>query len=287
MNSAIPSCPFVPLVDTTPDLGLDVPTRPALRYHGGKWRIAPWIISHFPEHNVYVEPFGGAAGVLLRKPRSKIEVYNDLDSQVYGFFKVLPDPDQCAHLIKLIHLTPFSREEFDLSYEPTADPVEAARRFCARCFFGHGTSSMDPGDSNGYRSVDINSGKSYAREWVGIPRAIATAAQRFLGVTIENLDFRRLIPKFDSKQTLFYVDPPYPLSVRSNGGKGYVHELTEEDHKQLAWFLKRSPAKVVLSGYRCDLYDRLYCDWRRDEKKTNANGQRGAVSRTEVIWMNF
>jgi DNA adenine methylase len=257
---------------TTQDMGLNL-ARPPLRYHGGKWRIAPWIIGHFPEHANYVEVFGGAAGVLLRKLRSKIEVYNDLDKQVFNFFSVLRDAELTEKLVRVCDLTPFSREEFELAYHHSDDPVEAARRFSARTFFGHGTSSMDPADSNGFRSCDIRAGKSYAREWAGIPAAIAAAADRFRGVTIENLDFRKLIPKFDDPSTLFYVDPPYPMSTRQAGGKGYVHEMSDYDHRVLA--------------YSCPLYDELYADWRRDEKQTTANGQSGATARTESLWANF
>jgi DNA adenine methylase len=272
----------------TPKIGLlPVPTRPPLRYHGGKWRIAPWIITHFPKHRAYVEVFGGAAGVLLRKPRSIVEVYNDLDSQVFGFFKVLRDPIQRDQLIDLVALTPFCREEFELSYQATPDPIEAARRFALRTYFGHGTSGMDPRDSNGFRSCDIRAGKSYAREWLGIPNAIANAGHRLQGVTIENLHFRRLIPKFADPRTLFYCDPPYVMSTRNAGGKGYVHEMVSADHRELAWLLKSSKAIVVVSGYDSDLYRELYAGWNRVEKKVSANGQLGSVSRTEVLWMNF
>jgi len=260
--------------------------RPPLRYHGGKWRLAPWIISHFPEHKAYVEVFGGAAGVLLRKPRSRIEVYNDLDSQVFNFFRVLRDSRLVDELIRAVDLTPFSREEFELAYEASPSQVESARRFAARTFFGHGT-SMDPSDSNGFRSCDIRSGKSYAREWAGIPAAISAAADRFRAVTIENLDYRKLVPKFDEADTLFYVDPPYPMSTRQAGGKGYVHEMSDHDHRQLAWLLKTAKAKVLISGYACRLYEELYSDWRRDEMQTSANGQLGAVPRTELLWANF
>ncbi len=262
-------------------------TRPPLRYHGGKFRLAKWVASHFPAHDVYVEVFGGAAGVLLQKPRSKIEVYNDLDSQVFNFFQVLRDPARKARLVEAIALTPFARAEFELSYEPVADPVEAARRFAVRCFLGHGTCSMDPADSNGFRSCDIRAGKSYAREWSGVPEAIARAGGRMQGVTLENLDFRKLIPKFDDAATLFYVDPPYLMSTRSAGGKGYVHEMSPHCHRQLAWLLKQAKAKIAISGYPSSLYEELYHDWRRVEKQTSANGQRGAVPRTEVLWMNY
>ena len=87
-------------------------SRSALRYLGGKWAIAPWIIEHMPAHRVYVEPFGGAASVLLRKPRSKVEVYNDLDDEIVGIFRILQNPVQWRELIRRLRRTPYSRREF-------------------------------------------------------------------------------------------------------------------------------------------------------------------------------
>ena len=268
-------------------LVMPAPTRPPLRYYGGKWRIAPWIISFIPQHDCWVEVFGGAGGVTLRKPRSKIEVWNDLDNQVFNFYRVLRNPEQLAQLVRGVDLTPFSRAEFELSFEQTNDPVEAARRFCVRTQFGHGTASIDPRDANGFRSGDFKAGKSYAREWAGIPEAIVVAANRMQGVTIENLDYRKLIPKFDHPKAVMYVDPPYPMSTRTAGGKGYVHELSDEQHRELHWMLSRLKAKVLVSGYECRLYGELYRDWYRAEKQTTASGQLGAVPRTEVLWRNY
>ena len=261
--------------------------RPPLRYFGGKFRIAPWIISHMPEHHTYVEVFGRGAGVLLRKVRSKTEQYNDIDFQVVNFFQVIRDARSRAQLVELIALTPFSRGEFELSFEASPDPIEAARRFCVRCSFGHGTASINPNESNGFRSGDYLAGKSYAREWYGIPEAIAQAGQRLQGVTIENQSFRKLVPRFNESKVLMYVDPPYVHSTRSHNGKSYNFEMTDEDHRQLAWLLKASRAKVMVSGYDSPLYNELYEGWRRDEKKTMASGQIGAVLRTEILWMNF
>lgn len=263
--------------------------RPPLRWHGGKFRLAEWIISHFVDHDAYVEVFGGAAGVLLRRKPAKIEVYNDLDQQVVNFFTLLRDPVLRHRLIEAVDLTPFSRDEFELSYAASSDPVEAARRFIVRCFMGHGTCSMDPRDSNGYLSCDIRAGKSYAREWAGVPVSIAKAADRLRGVTIENLDFRKLMPKFDSISTLFYVDPPYLMQTRSAGGKGYVHEMDVEAHRHLGWLLNNLKGKAIVSHYPHPMYDEMLppSNWHKVTKQTTANGQRGAVPRTECLWMNF
>jgi DNA adenine methylase len=74
--------------------------RPVLRYHGAKFRLAGWLMQLFPPHRRYVEPFGGAAGVLLQKPRSYAEVYNDLDGDVVNFFRVLRDPELSRQLVR-------------------------------------------------------------------------------------------------------------------------------------------------------------------------------------------
>lgn len=257
--------------------------RPPLRYHGGKFREAKWVASFFPEHEAYVEVFGGAAGVLLRKERSKVEIYNDREGQVVNLFEVLRDAQMCGELCRLVALTPFSRREFLRSYDLAEDRLEMARRFVVRCAMGHGTSSMDPRDSNGFRSCDIRANKAYAKEWEGQPEALRRAGRRFQGVTIENLDYRRLIPKFAGERTLFYCDPPYPMATRNGGGKGYVHEMSDDDHRQLAWMLNSCACRAVVSGYPCGLYDEIYKGWIRHEKGVQANGQRGSVQRTEIL----
>lgn len=264
-------------------------TRQPLRWHGAKFREATrFIVPLIPEHFAYVEIFGGAAGVLLRKPQSKVEVYNDIDKQLVNFWAVLRDDASRKKLADLIGFTPFSRHEFDESYEPCECPIEAARRFVIRCYFGFGTAGSGIlSDTNGFRSCDMKRSSTYARDWECIPQAIIDAGERMKPVTIECLDFRLLIPKFDSPDTFFYADPPYLDNARKRGGKGYTHEVTDRCHEELAWMLRACKGKVAVSGYPSSRYEEWYKGWIRRQKQVAAAGQRGAVLRDEVIWMNY
>jgi DNA adenine methylase len=208
---------------------MNAPTRPVLRWHGGKWKLAPWIISHFPKHRVYVEPFGGAASVLLRKKRSYAEVYNDLDQHVVGLFRILRDDDQAARLKAALELTPFARSEFLTAYEPADDPIESARRLIARAFMGHGSDSAT-GVVSGFRANSNRSGTTPAHDWVNYPDALPATIERLRGVIIEQRDAIDVMTQHDSEVTLHYVDPPYMHETRawmtSGKGKGnYRHEL--------------------------------------------------------------
>lgn len=258
--------------------------RPALRYHGGKWNLAPWIISHFPDHRVYVEPFGGAASVLLRKPRSYAEVYNDLDGEIVNLFRVLRNPSQARELVRLVTLTPFSRVEFEQAYLHDGDPIEQARRLLVRSFMGFGAAGTT-GNNTGFRNNSTRSGTIPATDWANYPPALAMIADRLRGVVVEMLPSLEVIQKFDSPNTLFYVDPPYPLSTRGKqSAAGYRYEMTDDQHRELAGAIHRTCGKVIISGYPCALYDQeLYPDWQRITKDAHAEGAR---DRTEVLWIS-
>jgi DNA adenine methylase len=262
--------------------------RPALRYHGGKWKLAPWIIAHFPVHRVYVEPYGGAASVLLRKPRAYAEVYNDLDGEVVNLFRVLRDPAQGAWLREQLALTPFAREEFTLSYAPAENALEQARRTVVRSFMGFGSAAAS-GYNTGFRCNSNRSGTTPAHDWANYPAALAAIIERLQGVVIECRDAVAVLQHHDGPETLHYVDPPYPTGTRRSGSrycnKGqYRHEMSDDDHRALAAVLHGLQGMVVLSGYPCPLYDEaLYSDWHRVERAALADGAR---ARTEVLWLN-
>lgn len=265
------------------------PTRPVLRWHGGKWKLAPWIIGHFPPHRVYVEPFGGAGSVLIRKPRSYAEVYNDLDEEAVNLFRVAQDPLRALRLKQLLELTPFARLEFELSYEPVEndDAIERARRLVIRSFMGHG-SDAHAAKASGFRANSNRSGTTPAHDWVNWPAAFEDIIARLQGVIIECRNAEDIMRQHDDPTTLHYVDPPYLPETRSwqKTGKGsgnYTHELTPDDHARLLETLRSLTGMVVLSGYPSQMYELALADWQRIEKATHADGGR---PRTEILWIN-
>lgn len=275
-------------------------TRPALRWHGGKYLLAPWICEHFPKHRIYVEPYGGAASVLLRKPRAYSEVYNDLDAEVVNLFRVLRDDETAAQLTRALMLTPYARTEFLDSRIPMPDAddlegiaavaVERARRLVVRSFMGFGSDGHNVEVNTGFRANANRAGTTPAHDWANFPPALQKTIARLRGVVIENKPALAVMKQHDGEQTLHYVDPPYLPTTRSQKSRksgeryhGYAHEMSAPDHVELLQFLQNLSGMVVLSGYHSDLYDDALTGWQRFERQALADG---AQPRLEVLWLN-
>jgi DNA adenine methylase len=269
---------------------MTAPDRPALRWHGGKWMLAPWIIQHFPAHRTYTEVYGGAASVLLRKPRAYAEVYNDLGDDVVNFFRCLQSADLARSLLDKLRATPFARREFELSYEPTDDPVEKARRLIVRSFMGFGSDGHNALVKTGFRADSNKSGTTPAHDWVNYPDVIPQIVERFSGVVIECRPALDVLRKADRADALHYLDPPYLPATRSNKSRrgkikyhAYSHEMTVDDHVEMLEAARELTGMTLISGYPSDLYDEKLRGWARTEKKALADG---AKPRIEVLWAN-
>jgi DNA adenine methylase len=263
--------------------------RPILRWHGGKWLLAQWIIGFFPSHDVYVEPFGGGASVLLRKPPLAAEIYNDLDGAVVNVFRVMRDPTTAAELQRRLRLTPYARAEFDDAYRPAADDIDAARKTIVLSFMGFGTDSASRSCRTGFRAKLTGERGHPSQSWASYVEALPFFTWRLHGTCIERRDGLDVMRTYDGPRTLFYVDPPYlhatrsSLTDRSAKTHGYRHELDDADHGRLIEALIDLRGFVALSGYRSADYDRLLAGWRRVEASALADGAR---SRVECLWLN-
>lgn len=261
---------------------------PVIRYHGGKFRLAPWVLHHFPPHTCYVESFGGAAGVLMQKERSYAEVYNDLDGDIVNLFRVLQAEQSRNALTELLVLTPYSREEFELAWEPTENQVERARRTIIRAQMGFGSA----GATKGITGFRIDTKRKYGTAqslWTKYPEQTAVIGQRLAGVLIENRPAIEVIKAHDDLGTLHYVDPPYMHGTRYKNavsGRYYRYEMTDADHRDLISTLLEAKGMVALSGYDSEIYRDLLTGWSMNSTSARISAGRGTSSRQECLWLN-
>lgn len=251
---------------------------PPVRYFGSKWQLADWIVAQMPPHCSYVEPFCGSAAVFFRKPPSGLEVLNDLNSDVVNFFTLLRD--QTESLVRLIDLTPFSREEYERSFEVHEDPLERARRFYVRSWQGfRGGGTYDP---KGWSHRTLDTTRSNTRDWSRLD-GLFLGARRLKDAQIEHRDALELLERYDSPDTLFYIDPPYVISSRSRSEKKYIYEMDDSDHRTLSAALHALKGMVLLSGYDSRLYRELYGDWLVTRKSNTTNGNGTSM---EYLWLS-
>lgn len=257
-------------------------TRPALRYYGGKWLAAPWVISCFPQHRAYLEPCAGGASVLARKRPCEVEVLNDANGRVVNFFRQLRD--NAAELIRRVELTPWAEEEYRDCQRPADDPVEDARRlYVASWQSVHGAGN----DRSGWRWMadpDVRRGLSPSVDWIA--NDLTAFAQRLRRVHIMNRDALAVIRRMLAIDScLIYFDPPYTLERRTRRDGYGAFEVTEEWHAEAAELLRRHAGYVVVSGYASQLYERLYeaHGWRRVDRSFQGNS---GSTRVESLWLN-
>lgn len=260
----------------------------AFGWYGGKYSHLDWLLPLLPECQHYCEPFGGSAAVLLNRAPSPVETYNDVDGEVVNFFRVLRE--QKDALLEAIGLTPFSREEFELaisgSIEGISD-VERARRFFVRARQVR-TGLAQTASSGRWANCLLTSRAGMAgavSRWLGSVEGLAEIAQRLLRVQIENAPAIDVIKRYDSEQTLFYCDPPYPHASRGDS-KAYAYEMTDDEHRALAAVLRSVKGKVALSSYQCDLMDELYGDWYRVSAPAK-HAHSIKQLREETLWTNY
>lgn len=257
------------------------------RYPGSKWSIAEWIIHHFPEKYekmVYLEPFVGSGAVFFNKIPGTVETINDLDGDIVNLFYVLREmPNELKHVLDL---TPYSREEYDRSFEPCDEPVEKARRFMVRTTQAIGAKLDGKCGWRNHKQMKIG---GTACKWGGISDTIETAARRLRSdtthlVQIEKMDALHLIELYNNQDVLMYLDPPYMQNTRRSG-RLYRFEMgTYDAHETLLQQIVQSKAHIIISGYDNELYNHYLAGWHIDTIITQTTS---AEKAEEKIWMNY
>jgi DNA adenine methylase len=224
--------------------------KPIFPYPQGKYHLVKRLLELIPPHDIYVEVFGGAATLLFTKSPSKLEVYNDINSELVNFFRVLRDDEKWQKLQEKLLLTPYSREEFKLALQPAEelDEIERARRFFVRIQMSFG----GKGETFGYtRIAQKNKTLTYFNKIANFE----FFHNRIRSVIIENLDFEDVFKRYDTPNTFFFCDPPYI----DHGIKSKILnlEMSLEDHKRLVHTILQAKGKVLLLGYPHPVYKEL------------------------------
>ena len=234
---------------------------------------------------VYLEPFVGSGAVFFNKRPGAVETINDLESEIVNLFQVLRDqPDE---LKRVLDLTPYSREEYDRSFEPCDEPVEKARRYMVKTTQAIGA-KLQGTQKCGWRNHKQMRIGGTACKWGGISDTVDLAAARLRSdtthlVQIEHMDALKLIERYNNHDVLMYLDPPYLRSTRRSGAL-YNHEMDEAGQVLLLDAITKSRAKIVISGYESDLYNRRLAGWYKDSTQSQTTS---AELATEIIWMNY
>ncbi|MBP2635526.1 MAG: methyltransferase [Firmicutes bacterium] len=250
-----------------------------LRWPGSKWRLAEWIVSHMPPHEVYLEPFFGSGAVFFNKVPANTETINDLDGHVVNLFRVIRDNSR--ELAALIEMTPWSRSEYDKvrNNEPTGNSLEDARRFLVRCWQGFGAkTSMQTG-----WAFDRTGTVYKPKLWARLPKRILAITERLKVAQIECMPGVELIKEHNRPNTLVYADPPYLRSSRRNSSLYRVEMGKEDEHIKLLDALLAHKGPVILSGYQSELYTTVLDGW--EFRSAMARTEKGMPA-SEVIWLN-
>ena len=258
-----------------------MPTRAPFQFWGGKQYLVGRLVKLIPPHRIYVEVFGGAAALLFAKQPSELEIYNDIDSNIVNFFRVLRDEAKVQRLVHLLRLTPYSREEFyfcrDNLNEPDIDDVERARRFFV---------VVQQSFSGNMQTWGPSRTKKVAHNYFNNIDRLIHFSQRLRNVIVEHKDFEELIKQYDTPETFFYCDPPYL------GANYFGHVMTEHDHERLIRTLLSIRGKAMVSHYPHPLYDQLLkLGWKKITfrrplyYKQNIGGTRRYVR--ECVYFNY
>lgn len=253
--------------------------QPILKYPGAKWTLAPWIVSHFPAHIHYLEPYCGSAAVFFAKSPAPHEILNDIDGRLVNLFTVLRE--QGEELARLVDFTPWSEAEYARSekqQDDTGDPLEDARRFLVRSWQAHGGTLSQ---TSGWKHNGLSGSVYPTRLWRKLPERLLAVVDRLKQAEIRNRPALEVIRYYNHPGCLIYADPPYLLSTRAR--KYYRYEMTDAEHIALLEALRCHCGPVVLSGYAHPLYEEHLSGWYR--ATTPAVTEHGNT-RVEVLWIN-
>lgn len=263
-----------------------------LGYYGGKiGTVGAWIAAQLPPHKIYVEAFGGMAGVLMQKQPAKVEVYNDRAEELDNLLHIVRDHP--AALRQALALTQYGRKEYQrciaTRHEVGISALERARRTYAILAMSRDGSLVGKGFSFGGAAYK----GSVADTFIAGQERIPWVSDRLRHVLLECGSWQNVCRQHDGPDTLLYLDPPYVLGTRTLND-GYLFEMSDEEHRELVAWCLQAEGKILLSGYDDPIYAPLLtAGWRCERLPTVAHSSSSRhktgnprAKRIECLWIN-
>jgi len=261
---------------------------------GGKSQLLSWLLPLLPTEGIvhYVEPFGGAANVLINRPVCTLETYSDVNSDLVNFFYVLRE--RLDELVYAIKCTPYSREEYlkCCSGEYVSE-LEHARRFYVRTTQSRMALGAQLHDDSVWmwrKTGKLGGTNLNKTQWINRANKLFDVRDRLAHVQIETREALDVIKQVDGKHVLIYCDPPYVNSTRGEAGQEkencYAEGMTDCDHRILAKRLNACKGKVAVSGRASELYEEIYEGWTVHKAPVRTDNSSGKDAQ-EVLWTNY
>ncbi len=264
--------------------------QPPIKYFGGKNTMFKRILDEFPkadEYDIYIEPFAGSYGIGMKiEPTPKMEIYNDLDKNVYSLYKVLQDAGMFTEFKRKCDFSYYSedlRNEFKAELKnPELSTVDRAFKF----FYVNRTSHNGIGGFSISSYIRRGMSKSNSDFLSAIDR-LPELHDRLARLIVTNKDGVQLIERYDNERTMIYADPPYEQSTRTI--TRYDVDMNRDKHIDFLNAVIKSKSKILISGYDCELYDPLEENgFKKIAFNVNTvSGNREAKVKVETLWRNY
>jgi DNA adenine methylase len=262
-----------------------------IRYFGGKGSMYNSIIKYFPKtgsYDTYIEPFGGSYAIGLKKDITPIEIYNDLDKNVYSLYKVLSDSVLFEEFKNRCDLSLYSeelRKEYKLLLKDTAiSVIDRAFYF----FYVNRTSHNGIGGFSTNVYIRRKMSKSVSDFLSAIDR-LPELHQRLSNMIILNKNGIDVIEKYNNEKIFIYCDPPYEQTTRTS----VRYDVDMDNTTQIRFIdtIINSKSKIIVSGYDCELYNKLvengFEKIQFNVNMTSGGKKTKAKVKTETLWKNY
>jgi len=274
---------------------VDEKVKAPVKWYGGKHKLAGKIVEIIDraEYKSYIEPFGGAASVLIKKGKRKgeLEVYNDIDSALVNLFEVISRKDLFEEFYRRVSVLPSSRElylTYKRDYAYQIDPVEKAVMYFVAINQAHG------GLIRAGWGYEKKGGRDGSVEmWLSRIDNLPGLHKRLQGVQVDNRHFKDVFDVYDREDALFYIDPPYRGGDREKGCEDtYAFEMSSGEWQDLIDILVKIKGSAIVSGYwnsmmfaledagyeRTDIPAKIWAGYK---------GGKECSDRTESLWVRI